>query len=151
MLNPISKTIDNYITKQGELTSLLVLPLLAVVIYEVFMRYVFNAPTIWGFETTTFLYGVHYMFGLSYTDVTKGHVKVDIFTVRASAKVQDFLSAATNLFFFLPVMTGMTIWSIKFFLASWQTLHWQRGLGITMHPPEPKMVHFMGYDKSGLR
>ncbi|MFY9942009.1 MAG: TRAP transporter small permease subunit, partial [Desulfobacterales bacterium] len=67
MFSAISRAIDTFNKKEGEITSLLVLPLLAVVIYEVFMRYAFNAPTIWGFEVTTFLYGIHFMFGYAYT------------------------------------------------------------------------------------
>lgn len=120
MLNPISRAIDAFITKQGEVTSLLILPLLVVVIYEVFMRYILNAPTIWGFETTTFLYGMHFMFGLSFTDVAGGHVKVDIFTSRAAPKIQALLRVLTNLVFFLPVVSGLTIWSFLFFLTSLQ-------------------------------
>jgi TRAP-type mannitol/chloroaromatic compound transport system permease small subunit len=49
MLEKISKAIDTINTKQGDVTSLLILPLCIVVIYEVIMRYAFNAPTIWGF------------------------------------------------------------------------------------------------------
>ena len=118
MLETIQKAIESFSNKQGEWTSLLIIPLLLVVIYEVCMRYLFNAPTIWGFETTTFLYGMHYMFGLSYTDVTGGHVKVDIFTSRASSKVQTILSILTTLVMFIPVMLCMTIWSFKFALTS---------------------------------
>ena len=65
MLTKISKAIDTINTKQGDVTSLLILPLAIVVFYEVIMRYVFNAPTIWGFEATIFLYGLHFMFGYS--------------------------------------------------------------------------------------
>lgn len=118
MLSKIAKTIDTFITRQGELTSLLIIPLLGVVIYEVFMRYGFNSPTIWGFEATAFIYGMHYMFGISYTEVKKGHVQVDIFTSLAPRKIRAFLSAMTTLVFFMPVMTCMTIWSGKFALTS---------------------------------
>jgi len=86
MLAKISKAIDTINTKQGDVTSLLILPLAIVVFYEVIMRYVFNAPTIWGFEATIFLYGLHFMFGYSYTEVLEGNVKVDIFTSRMSEK-----------------------------------------------------------------
>lgn len=110
--------VDGFNRKQGELTSLLVLPLLGVVIYEVFMRYVFNAPTVWGFEATTFIYGIHYMFGMAYTDVTGGHVKVDIFTVRASTRTQAILGILATVVLFLPVMTCLTIWSFKFAMTS---------------------------------
>jgi len=122
MLSKIAKGIDTFSTKQGEFTSMLIIPLLGVVIYEVFMRYGFNAPTIWGFEMTGFLYGMHYMFGISYTDVRKGHVRVDIFTSLASRKTQAVISALTTLVFFMPVMICMTIWSSKYAWASVQML-----------------------------
>ncbi|MBW2660097.1 MAG: TRAP transporter small permease subunit [Deltaproteobacteria bacterium] len=122
MLTRISDSIDRFTTRQGEITSMLIFPLLAVVIYEVIMRYGFNAPTSWGFEATAFLYGMHYMFGISYTDVRKGHVQVDIFTSLAPKRVQAGISALTTLIFFMPVMTCMTIWSTKFAITSIQGL-----------------------------
>ena len=118
MLSEISKAIDAFNDKEGEVTSMLIYPLLVIVIYEVFMRYVFNAPTSWGFEATTFLYGVHYMFGLAYTDVHDGHVKVDIFTARMSKKVQAIIGIFTNCTIFLPVFTCMSIWAVKFAITS---------------------------------
>ena len=114
MLSKISRGIDTFSTKQGEFTSMLIIPLLLVVLYEVLLRYGFNAPTTWGFEMTAFLYGMHYMFGISYTDVKNGHVRVDIFTSLASKKVQAVFGALTTLVLFLPVMICMTIWSSKF-------------------------------------
>ncbi len=58
MLEPVANTLKTISRKEGELTSFLIYPLLIIVVYEVFMRYVFNAPTTWGFEATTFLYGL---------------------------------------------------------------------------------------------
>ena len=118
MLESISYSLEQITRKQGDITAFLVYPLLAIVVYEVCMRYVFNAPTTWGFEATMFIYGLHYMFGLSYTDVHGGHVKVDIFTNLASEKVQAVLKVITNLLFFMPVTLLMTLWSIKFAYVS---------------------------------
>lgn len=118
MLGKITRTIDTFNIKQGEISSLLVLPLLVVVVYEVFMRYVFNAPTSWGFELTTFIYGVHYMFGLAYCDVLGGHVRVDIFTGRLPLRGQAILGIITTLLFFMPVMIFLTAASWKFALTS---------------------------------
>ncbi len=114
MLESISNKLETFIKKEGDLTSFLIYPLLIVVVYEVFMRYAFNAPTSWGFEATTFLYGLHYMFGLAYTDVHDGQVRVDIFTALAPEKVQTVIRVITNLAFFMPVMIFMTLWSAKF-------------------------------------
>ncbi|MBA3011388.1 MAG: TRAP transporter small permease subunit [Proteobacteria bacterium] len=118
MLESVSNNLERFIRKEGEITSFLIYPLLGIVVYEVFMRYAFNAPTSWGFEATTFLYGLHYMFGLAYTDVYDGHVRVDIFTALTSKKTQAFIKVMTNLAFFMPVMIFMTLWSAKFAYVS---------------------------------
>ena len=118
MLEKISSAIDAFNRKEGEWSALLIIPLTIVVIYEVIMRYVFNAPTVWGFEATTFIYGVHFMLGLAYTAVHDGHVKVDIFTSRAKSRTQAILVILTNLIIFLPVFTCMTIWSWKYAITS---------------------------------
>lgn len=122
MLSKIAKGIDTFSTKQGEFTSMLIIPLLAVILFEVLMRYGFNSPTVWAFELTGFLYGMHYMFGISYTDVRKGHVKVDIFTSLASKKGQAMWSILTNLIFFMPVFICMSIFSGKYAWESFQGL-----------------------------
>lgn len=114
MLKAVADKIDAFNKAEGELASLLVIPLLGVVAFEVVMRYVFNAPTIWGFEATTFLYGVHFMLGYAYTELKDGHVKVDVFTNRFSSRVQTVLRLVTHLVIFLPVMLCLTLWSLKF-------------------------------------
>ena len=114
MLTPIIKGIDWLVEKQGQLSSFLVYPLLIIVIYEVIMRYAFNAPTVWGFEATAFAYGLHYMLGLSYTENQAGHVKVDILTMRLSPKTQAILGVVTYILIFLPVYALMTIGAFKF-------------------------------------
>lgn len=122
MLETVSNILERIIKKEGDLSSWLVYPLLLVVVYEVFMRYAFNSPTTWGFEATTFIYGLHYMFGLAYTDVYDGHVKVDIFTTLASEKVQALLRIITNVVFFMPVFVCMNVWSVKYAYVSFQGL-----------------------------
>lgn len=118
MLERIANAIDTFNIKMGEYTSLIIIPLLLVVIYEVFMRYALNAPTTWGFEMTAFLYGIHYMFGIAYTDVTKGHVKVDIFLIRTSKKTQAIINIITTLVLFMPVFIALAIATTKYAYSS---------------------------------
>ena len=131
MLGKIAKAIDTLSEKQGNISALLGIPLLLVVIYEVIMRYVFDAPTTWGFELTTFIYGVHYMLGLSYTDVLGGHVKVDIFTMRLPQRGQALMGLLTGLVLFLPVMVFLTLWSWKY---AWTSIS-ERELASTSWAP----------------
>ena len=114
MLNAIIKGIDFLVEKQGKLTSFLIIPLLFIVLYEVLMRYAFNAPTVWGFEATAFAYGLHYMLGLSFMEHAEGHVRVDIITTRFSKKVQAIIMIAGYLLIFMPVFVLMTWGAIEF-------------------------------------
>ncbi len=118
MLTPVINAIDRFIEKQGELTSFFVYPLVFIVIYEVIMRYVFNSPTVWGFEATTFAYGIHYMFGLSYTENQSGHVKVDIITNKLSPKGRAVMGVITYFLVFIPVYSLMAIAAIKYAATS---------------------------------
>ena len=115
----ISRAIDALNEKTGLYSSYLILPLIGAVIYEVFMRYVFNAPTSWGFEMTTFFYGMHYMLGLGDAHRTNTHVCIDIFESRMKPHNRTILRIITNLVLFVPVMGCMAIWSVKYAATSW--------------------------------
>ncbi|MDM8517397.1 TRAP transporter small permease subunit, partial [Desulfobacterales bacterium HSG16] len=66
--------------------------------------------------------GMHYMFGMAYTDVHDSHVKVDIFSSRMPKKIQHILAIATTLIIFLPVISCMAIFSCTFAFTSLQGL-----------------------------
>ena len=113
-MDAIAKFIDMMNEKIGRLNSLLVLPLVGVVFYEVIMRYVFNAPTVWGFEMTGFIYGVHYMLGLALTEGRGGHVKVDVLIQRFSPKTRAAFNIFTYVVFFLPIWALMAYASFEY-------------------------------------
>ncbi len=98
----------------------MILPMVAVVVYEVIMRYIFTAPTSWGFETTTFIYGIHYILGMSYTQLHNGHVSIDIFEARLATRKRAILGVITNLVIFFPTFACMTIFSWRYALDSWK-------------------------------
>jgi len=51
-----------------------------VITYDVAMRYVFNEPTLWVFETSEYLVAAVVFMGASYCLLKEGHVHVDIIT-----------------------------------------------------------------------
>ena len=122
MPNTIATTIDKAQDGLGFWTAMLIFPMVLVVLYEVLMRYLFNAPTSWGFEATTFLYGIHYMLGFGYTLKYNGHVKVDVFVSLLSTKKQRVISLLTHLIFFIPVYVLLSWGSVKFAWTSIQGL-----------------------------
>ena len=118
-MQTISRAIDALNEKTGLYSSYLILPLVAAVIYEVFMRYAFNSPTSWGFEMTTFLYGIHYMLGLGDAHRSNTHVCIDIFESRMQPRNRTIMRIVTNLVMFIPTMGLMAIWSVKYAITSW--------------------------------
>ena len=108
------KTIDTIQDWFGFWVAMLIFPMVLVVIYEVIMRYVFNAPTSWGFEATTFIYGLHYMLGFGYALLHNSHVKVDVFVSLLPKRKRNIISLICNLFMFLPVFALLSYGCITF-------------------------------------
>ena len=111
MLRKLTIIIDRIVVKQAEASSLLMVALVVLMCYGVIMRYFFNAPTIWGLELTTFIYGVHFVMGYSYTEYFEGHVRVDIFSSKFPKKVQDILYIVLTICVSLPLVTLLGLWA----------------------------------------
>jgi len=116
----IDGAIDTFNEKFGFYASYLVLPLIIVVVFEVFMRYAFNSPTSWAFELTVFLYGVHFSFALPYAHKHNTHVAIDVFEARLSAKPRLILRIFTNVVLFLPSIGLLTFYVGAMAVSSWQ-------------------------------
>ncbi len=107
----LTKTIDKIVVKQAEVSSLLMVLLVVMMCYEVIRRYFFNAPTIWGLEFTTFIFGVHFVMGYGYTEYFDGHVRVDIFSSRLPEKAQDILYIILTIGVTLPLVAMLGVWA----------------------------------------
>ena len=58
-----SLVIDRIFVRAGHFVSILFLIVVCISFYEVVMRYIFNAPTLWVHETTSFLVSLAMLFG----------------------------------------------------------------------------------------
>lgn len=72
-------------------TTFLIFIIVFSMMYEVISRYVFNAPTVWGLELATLLFGPYFLFGGAYLLHLKGHVNLDIIKNKASPLMQKIL------------------------------------------------------------
>ena len=82
--------------------------LTAAVMYEVIMRYFFNAPTLWAFDFTIQMYGAVFMMGGASAMSTKTHVKADMYYNRLSEKRQAILDLVLFIFFYAPGVFALT-------------------------------------------
>jgi len=121
-MRPIDRFIDALNENVGYFNAFLILPLLGVVTFEVIMRYGFNAPTVWAFEATTLLYGVHFMLAFAYTHKHNGHVAIDVFEMRLPTKARTLLRIIVNIVLFIPTIGLLSIWSVIYAMTSWENL-----------------------------
>ncbi|MBI2868564.1 MAG: TRAP transporter small permease subunit [Chloroflexi bacterium] len=90
---------------------LIALTMLAIV-YEVVVRYVFRAPTVWSNEISTYLVVAATFLGLAYALLMDAHVRVDMFFIRFSK------SGQTKLNIFASVMA--LIYAVVITWKGWQ-------------------------------
>lgn len=101
------------------IVAFLVVPMLFIMIYEVTMRYVFNAASHWAYEISLFVFGAYVVLGGAYTYLAGGHVNVDIIWGRLSLRGRALLDVSTSGFAFLYL--GVLFWvSLDITINSWQ-------------------------------
>ena len=117
-LRAIIKTIDTISIWSGKTVGWLILPMVGSLVYEVFARYLFNAPTVWAYDMTYMLYGSFFMLGAAYTLQRKGHIRTDIFYGAWSPRRQGLVDAVCYLLFFFPGMIVFLVVTWDFFAVS---------------------------------
>lgn len=73
---PEAGWIGRWIDRGGLIFAAGIVVSMLVLINEVFLRYVFNAPTIWAHETTIFLCGAAFIYGGLYCTARDRHIRV---------------------------------------------------------------------------
>ncbi len=89
------------------------------VFYDVVARYAFNEVSIGMQEMEWHLYSVVFLFGIPYALRTDGHVRVDVFYTRWSAKAQAWVNLIGALVFVVPFAWLIGIYGYDFALDSY--------------------------------
>lgn len=118
-MDKIINAIDSFSEYSGRWVALLILPLIVVVLYEVLLRRVFDAPTKWAFEVTVWLYGAHFMLGMAYTMLYDRHVRIDIIVLQMPERIQLWLRVITFLIIFVPFVGVMSVAAVLYAAHSW--------------------------------
>lgn len=119
--NCVTKTIDRIVRLIGDISSWIWLVLLAVIIGNVILRYVFSQGMIELEELQWYLYAAAWLIGLSYTFIFDGHVRVDVVSETLSKRAQLWLEAFGLIVLFLPFICFVLYHSWAFFHLSWIT------------------------------
>ena len=94
--------IDRFTDVIGNAIAWLNVPLVLIVSYEVIMRYLFNAPTIWVFDATYMLYGTIFMLGAAYALHKGAHIRTDFFYDKWTVRTKGMVDSISYILFFFP-------------------------------------------------
>jgi len=97
------KTIDTISEKVGSAGRWLVIALVAVTVYDVIARYVFDSPTIWGYQASTMLGGGVILAGWAYCQLHESHVRVDVLYARLAPKRRALIDVLGALICVFPM------------------------------------------------
>jgi TRAP-type mannitol/chloroaromatic compound transport system permease small subunit len=112
-------TIDRISTFVGKAFAWSIMLLTLVIVWEVVARYVFRAPTGWGFDASYMLYGALFMMGGAYALSRGAHVRGDFLYRGFSPRTQAALDLVLYVVFFLPGMMALLYSGWKFFELSY--------------------------------
>ena len=117
----LTQVLDRIIKSIGEVFNWIWLVLVAVIILNVVLRYVFSQGMIELEELQWYLYSIGWLIGLSYTFVFDGHVRVDVLHEMLPYVGKLWFELFGLLFLFLPFVIAVIIWGLPFVELSWTT------------------------------
>lgn len=125
------KFIDRINERVGKAVSYLVVPLSLIVVFEVIMRYIFDAPTLWAWDVNMYLGGLMTILGAGYAHLYKSHVSVEFFLERWSPRKKVLLELILSPLIILP----LAILAWYGFEAAWQSVKINEHYSSLWEPP----------------
>ncbi len=129
--------IDSLNTAVGKLFGWTIVLLTAATSYEVFARYVLQAPTEWAFDAAYILYGTLFMMAGAYALARNGHVRGDWIYRTWQPSTQARFDLALYFIFFFPGIITLIYSGWDYAAQSWVMK--ERSL---FSPNGPPIYHF---------
>lgn len=112
-------TIDKISTWIGQFFSWLIVALTLMISWEVFSRYVLDAPHPWAFDVMSMMYGSLFMMAGAYTLSKNGHVRGDVLYGFFPPRLQAWLDLVLYILFFIPGVVALAWAGYGFAAESW--------------------------------
>ncbi len=112
--------IDRLNDAAGEVAKWLAIALVGLTTFEVVARYVFNAPTTWGYQLTIAVAASLFALSWGYAERTGAHIRVDFIFARLSKRWQATIDVVCYILLTFPLLTVLirgafiqTLWSFR--------------------------------------
>jgi len=94
--------------------------LVAIIVVNVAMRYIFGEGRIYFEEAQTFVYALGFLIGLSFCVENDSHIRIDIFHDRFRPRTKAWIDFLGILFFLIPYCLMILIYSPPLISYSWE-------------------------------
>ena len=111
--------IDKVSTFVGQTFAWFIVALTLMISWEVFSRYVLDAPHPWAFDVMIMMYGTVFMMAGAYTLSKNGHVRGDVLYSFFPPRLQAGLDLALYILFFIPGVVALAWAGYHFAGESW--------------------------------
>jgi len=112
--------VDRLSTWIGQAFSFCIVLLTLHVSWEVFSRYVLDAPRAWAFDAMIMLYGTLFMMAGAYTLAKNSHVRGDVLYGFFRPRTQAALDLLLYIVFFIPGVFALTYAGYYYAADSWR-------------------------------
>jgi len=141
----IRSGLDRAVSASSKVLAWAIFLAFGITVYEVISRYVFDSPTFWAHETTTFLIAAIFLVGGPIALARDKHIRVRIFYDSASPKgrrILDIVNSLIAMVFFAGL--AYAAW-----IMSWKATHSPtgevrfEGTGTSWNPPTPALLKML--------
>ena len=130
-IDRVTQVVDTLSVWTGKTVAWLIVPMFAVLFYEVIVRK-FWQPTMWANDIATMCYGAHFFLAGAYALKLQKHIRTDFISRNWTLRTQVQMDLAQYLLVFLPGMVMLTWISMEFAWESWEL---KEQLMTTWRPP----------------
>jgi len=118
IIKPVIKVIDWLAEWSGLTFRWLAVLVMLTMTFEVIMRYVFNNPTAWSYDTTIMLGGALFILSTPYVLLHNRNIRIDLFYARYSPRMQKIVDLVFAAMFLLTAIGVFTQQAWKYALWS---------------------------------
>ena len=111
--------VDSISTTVGQAFSFLIVALTVHVSWEVYSRYVLDAPRAWAFDVMIMMYGTLFMMAGAYTLAKNSHVRGDVIYGYFTPRTQAIMDLTLYIVFFIPGVIALVWAGYTYAAESW--------------------------------
>jgi TRAP-type mannitol/chloroaromatic compound transport system permease small subunit len=111
--------VDRISTFVGQAFSFLIVALTLHVSWEVYSRYVLDAPRAWAFDVMIMMYGTLFMMAGAYTLAKNSHVRGDVIYGYFTPRTQAIMDLTLYIVFFIPGVIALVWAGYTYAAESW--------------------------------